>query len=54
MLTERQATDAAKKAYFEAQEKNNELAKKFEDAEAKADQLQETVQRFYISKCDKK
>ncbi|XP_010937148.1 myosin-17 isoform X2 [Elaeis guineensis] len=46
MLTERQATDAAKKAYFEAQEKNNELAKKFEDAEAKADQLQETVQRL--------
>ncbi|KAG1367580.1 myosin-17 [Cocos nucifera] len=46
LLLELQATDAAKKAYAEAQERNKELAKKGEDAETKADQLQETVQRL--------
>lgn len=46
LLLERQASDAGKKAYAEAQERNNELAKKGEDAETKVDQLQETVQRF--------
>ncbi|THU70584.1 hypothetical protein C4D60_Mb08t26540 [Musa balbisiana] len=45
MQTEKQATDAANKSLAEAQERNNELLKKVEDSEARAAQLQDTVQR---------
>lgn len=48
MQTEKQATDAANKSLAEAQERNNELLKKVEDSEARAAQLQDTVQRFLI------
>ncbi|KAM0932706.1 putative myosin ATPase [Dioscorea sansibarensis] len=46
LLSEREATEATKKAYAEAQGKNSELMKKLEDAETRADQLQDSVQRL--------
>ncbi|CAL9092438.1 unnamed protein product [Musa textilis] len=46
LLTEKKATDAANKAYAEAQERNNKLVKKVEDSETKIDQLQDSIQRL--------
>lgn len=46
LLSERQSTDEAKKAFAEARDRNIELMKKLEDAEAKVDQLQDSVQRL--------
>jgi len=48
LLSERQSTDEAKKAYAEAQDRNSELIKKLEDAESKVEQLQDSVQRFFF------
>jgi len=47
LISERQSTDEAEKAYAEAQGRNSELMKKLEDAESKVDQLQDSVQRFF-------
>ncbi|XP_074565345.1 myosin-17-like isoform X2 [Curcuma longa] len=43
---EKLESDAAKKAYSEAQEKNDELIKKVENAERHAHQLQDTIRRL--------
>ncbi|RRT54355.1 hypothetical protein B296_00029822 [Ensete ventricosum] len=48
LQTEKQATEAANKSLAEAQQRNNELLKKVEDSEARAEQIQDTVQRFLI------
>lgn len=45
---EKLESDAAKKAYSEAQERNNELVKKVENAESHIHQLQDTIRRCYI------
>ncbi|RWW09078.1 hypothetical protein GW17_00027449 [Ensete ventricosum] len=46
LLTEKKATDAANKAYAEAQETNNKLVKKVEDSDTKINQLQDSIQRL--------
>ncbi|ONM40812.1 myosin1 [Zea mays] len=46
LLTERQATEAAKREHAESELRNEELIKKFESAEKKIEQLQETVHRL--------
>jgi hypothetical protein len=46
--TERKATEAAKREHAEAERRNEELIKKFEGAEKKIEQLQDTVQRYNI------
>lgn len=46
LSSEKQISDASKKASAEAQGRNDELMKKLEDANAKADQLQDSVQRM--------
>ncbi|XP_074563080.1 myosin-17-like isoform X2 [Curcuma longa] len=46
LLTANQATETANIALAEAQEQNNGLAKRVEDAEMRADQLQDNVQRL--------
>lgn len=46
LLSERQAAEEARKASINVEARNAELAKKLEEAEQKADQLQESVQRF--------
>lgn len=59
-LLQNQKTDVeeAKKSLIEADAKNAELMKKFEDAEKRAEQLQESSQRFgllistpYLTSC---
>ena len=50
LLTERQATEAAKREHAESERRNEELIKKFESAEKKIEQLQDTVQRYNINK----
>lgn len=50
LLTERQATEAAKREHAESELRNEELIKKFESAEKKIEQLQETVHRYNINK----
>jgi hypothetical protein len=45
LQTERQATETAKKEHAEAERRNEELMKKFEAAEKKIEQLQDTAQR---------
>lgn len=46
LQTERQATETAKKEHAEAERRNEELMKKFEGAEKKIEQLQDTAQRY--------
>lgn len=46
LLSERQTAEEARKACTDSEARNAEMAKKLEDAEQKADQLQESVQRF--------
>ncbi|KAJ6842201.1 myosin-17-like [Iris pallida] len=46
LLSERQSTDEAKKAYAEALDRHGELLKKLGDAEGKVDQLQDSMQRL--------
>lgn len=43
--------EEAKKASIDAEARNAELVKQFEDASRKVDQLQESVQRF-VNICD--
>ncbi|XP_042387105.1 myosin-17-like isoform X1 [Zingiber officinale] len=46
LQTEKLESSAAKKAYSEAQEKNNELIKKVENAETNVNQLQDSIRRL--------
>ena len=46
LLLEREAAEEARKALTQAEARNAELIKKFEDSERKVDQLQNTVQRL--------
>ncbi|XP_042392478.1 myosin-17-like isoform X2 [Zingiber officinale] len=46
LQTEKLESGAAKKAYREAQEKNNELIKKVENAETNVNQLQDSIRRL--------
>lgn len=46
LLSEKQAAAEARKANTDSEVRNAELVKKFEDAERKADQLQDSVQRL--------
>lgn len=46
LLSEKKAAEEARKACIDAEARNLELVKKLEGAEQKADQLQESVQRF--------
>ncbi|XP_047307898.1 myosin-17-like [Impatiens glandulifera] len=46
VLSESQATEAAKKVQSDVEVRNAELVKKLQDAESKIDQLQESVQRL--------
>lgn len=50
LQTERHATETAKKEHAEAERINEELVKKFEGAEKKIEQLQDTVQRYNLTK----
>ena len=50
LQTERQATEAAKREHAESERRNDELIKKFEGAEKKIEQLQDTVQRYSLNK----
>ena len=50
LQTERQATETAKKEHAEAERRNEELMKKFEAAEKKIEQLQDTAQRYNQNK----
>ncbi|KAK9275460.1 hypothetical protein L1049_022727 [Liquidambar formosana] len=46
LLSERQTAEESRKALKDAEVRNAELVKKFEDAERKVDQLQDSVQRL--------
>lgn len=46
LLSERKTAEEAKQEFAIAQAKNEELMKKFEEAERKAKELQDSVQRF--------
>jgi len=50
LQTERQVTEAAKREHAESERRNEELIKKFEVAEKKIEQLQDTVQRYSLNK----
>ena len=46
LQNQKQEVEEAKKSLIEADARNAELMKKFEDAEKRAEQLQESTQRF--------
>lgn len=51
LLLERQAAEEAKKACADAESKIVDLAKRLEEAEGKAVQLQDSAQRYSNGKC---
>lgn len=53
LLSEKQAAEEAKKACIDAESKILDLAKKLEEAEGKAYQLQDSAQRYSHGKCIK-